>query len=60
MLAWQYEVTLCHINGLWEMLAHQARCKAYPGGEETCINDLAPDIDDRNKTGPVEGVSQGG
>ena len=59
MLACQSEVELRHIDGLWEVLAHQAGCEAWPGGEENCVYSLAPGINDGTKAGPVKEMYNG-
>ena len=35
------------------MLAHQAGCEAWTGGEETCVYGFVPGIDDGTKAGLV-------
>ena len=59
VLVCPYEVAFCHIDGFWEVIVHRAGCEYWLGGEETCVNGLAPCIDDKTETGPVGEMYKG-
>ena len=48
-----------HLNEIWDVLVHQSGCKSWTGGEETCIDGLAPGINYGTKTGLVKELYQG-
>ena len=50
----QSAVSLRRINGLGEVLAHQAGCEAWSGDEETCFYGLALGINDWTKADLVK------
>ena len=37
-------MALSRINELGKVIAHQAGCESFPGGEETCIYGIVPGI----------------